>query len=465
MRAFAATVVASVLLLAGSSVASATWSGPRVLSLARSSPYSAAAVAVDSRGDAAVVWETVGSFPIRSHGRRCPKTPGTTGCLPVSSVHVAVRTEAGRLVTRTLWSSRINPSVSLSVVLSRREATVAWGYSNLDSTAETARVASGPLIGRWRPSRTIGHFYDVASQVLTAGKVAIYPQLAIAPNGEVLAAWDACKSSTSASCGRFNLNPREMVLKWRAPGRGFGRPQRVRGAALGAEPHFDARGTAYLSGPCSGRVLIAPAGSQRFRRSVLIAPGPALDLSLSLDGAGQGLAAWIAGVCSTDPEATPNTPGPVFVSLLRGGKFAKPHALTPSTTEADGSRAAAAPGDGTVSWDVRAANGVEEPFSAQIGAGGLPGATQQGANAVIPITSDGGGDVVLEGGRAANTYGPGAPGPGPLANVLFVRPAGGGPDQPAPSPFGEAAAAPFGRAAALAWYTGPTTLELSVWRP
>ena len=239
----------------------------------------------------------------------------TTGCLPVSSVHVAVRTADGRLVTRTLWSSRINPSMHLSVVLSRREVTVAWGYYNLASTTETARVAYGPLIGRWSPSRAIGHFYDVASQVLTAGKVAFYPQLAVAPNDEVLAAWNACKSSTSASCDRnFNLNPREMVVRWRAPGRGFGKPQLVRGAPLGAEPQFDARGTAYLSSPCSGRVLIAPAGSHSFSRSVLIAPGPVLDLSLSLDGAGQGLAAWIAGACSTDPEAAPNTPGPVFVS-------------------------------------------------------------------------------------------------------------------------------------------------------
>jgi hypothetical protein len=254
-------------------------------------------------------------------------------------------------------------------------------------------------------------------------------------------------------------------VRWRAPGRGFGKPRLVRGAPLGAEPQFDARGTAYLSSPCSGRVLIAPAGSHSFRRSVLIAPGSVFDLSLSLDGAGRGLAAWIAGDCSTDPEATPNTPGPVFVSPLRGGTFAKPHALTPSTTQAVRSRAVAVPGSGTVSWDILAPNGVGEPFSAQIGAHGLPGATQQGANAVIPITADGRGDVVLEGGRAANTYGPGAPAPGPLANKLFVRPAGGGPDQPAPAPFGEAAAAPFGRAAALAWYKGPTTLELSVWRP
>lgn len=455
------------MLLPCSTVALAGWSAPRELSVAPSSPYANTAVAVDARGDAAVAWEAVGSWPVQSHGRRCPKTQSTTGCLPVSSVHVAVRTADGRLVNRTLWSSRINPTIHLSVVLGRGQVTVAWGYYNLASNSETARVAYGPLIGRWSPSWAIGHFFDVASQVFVAGKMAFYPQLAVAPNGDVLAAWNACKSSTSASrdCN-FNLNPREMVVRWRGPGGGFGKPQLVRGAPLGAVPQFDARGTAYLSSPCIGRILIAPAGSHTFSRSVLIAPGPVLDLSLSLDGAGQGLVAWIAGACSTDPEVAPSTPGPVFVSLLRGGTFAKPQALTPRSTQAISGSAIAVPGGGTVSWDVVAANGVEEPFSAQIGANGLPGATQQGANAVIPIAADGGGDVVLEGGRAANTYGPGAPGPGPLAHMLFVRPAGGGPDQPAPSPrIGGVAAAPGGRAFALTLSASPTTLNLSVWRP
>ena len=117
--------------------------------------------------------------------------------------------------------------------------------------------------------------------------------------------------------------------------------------------------------------------------------------------------------------------------------------------------AVAVPSGSTVSWSVYAASGVPEAFSSQIGADGLPGATQQGANAVISITADGCGDMVLEG----------APGSGALANKLFVRPAGGGPDQPAPAPFGEAAAAPFGRAVALTWYKGSATLELAVWRP
>ncbi|HYB23572.1 MAG TPA: hypothetical protein VED41_07230, partial [Solirubrobacteraceae bacterium] len=299
MRSLAVAFAMSLLSLTCSSVALAGWSVPRVLSVAPSSPYANSALAVDGRGDAAVAWETVGSWPVQSNGRRCPKTQSTTGCLPVSSVHVAVRTADGRLVTRTLWSSRINPTMHLSVVLGRGQVTVAWGYYDLASTSEIARTAYGPLIGRWSPSRTIGHFYDVA---FTAGKAPWYPQLAAAPSGEVLAAWNACR--TLASCG---FNQRGMVVRWRAPGHGFGVPQVVRGAPLGAVPQFDAGGTAYLHSNCSGRVLIAPAYSQHFSRTVMLTPGPALAMTLSLASAGQGLAAWVAGACSDDPEAEGNT--------------------------------------------------------------------------------------------------------------------------------------------------------------
>src|ERR1019366_7725195 len=92
-----------------SGAALAGWSAPRALSVAPSSPYANRAVAVDSHGDAAVAWETVGSWPVESHGHRCPPAPSTRSCFPVSTVHVAVRTAGGRLLTRGLWSSRINP--------------------------------------------------------------------------------------------------------------------------------------------------------------------------------------------------------------------------------------------------------------------------------------------------------------------------------------------------------------------
>ncbi len=234
----------------------------------------------------------------------------------------------------------------------------------------------------------------------------------------------------------------------------------VHAAPLGSVPQFDATGTAYLSSHCSGTVAIAPAHSRHFSRTI-VTRGAAKSFTLALSGAGQGLAAWIAGACSYD-ETTPPQNGAVLIRLLRDGAFTETRTLTSNATDAIRSSAVAVSEGGIVSWDVTAANGVEEPFSAKIGADGVPGATQQGADAVIPITADAGGDAVLEGGRAANSYGPGAP----VATPPFVRPAGGGPDQPAPSPsFSSLTSAPAGRVFALAWPSSPTTLEYSVWRP
>jgi hypothetical protein len=121
MRAFLAGLVVAVALSLYSSAAMAGWSVPRVLSVARPSSYARADLAVDVRGDAAMVWETVGSWPVESHGRRCSPSPTTHGCFPVVVVHVAARTARGRLVTRKLWSGRMDPTMHLSVVLGREQ--------------------------------------------------------------------------------------------------------------------------------------------------------------------------------------------------------------------------------------------------------------------------------------------------------------------------------------------------------
>lgn len=426
-------LVATTVVALSSSVALAGWSRPRALSGARSSPYANTAVAVDARGDAAVTWETVGRRPKRSR-------------LPLTTVHVAVLTASGRRVMRTPWSGRINSSMRLSVALGGGEVTVAWGVYNDASTSEVARVAYGPLIGRWSPPRVIGRFWDAA---FTTGRAPWYPRLATAPDGEVLAAWNACTSSRT--CGP---SPRGIVVAWRAPRHGFAAPQVVRGAPLGAVPRFDAGGTGYLDSPCSADVPIAPARSHRFGRSVVVTRGPVSEFTLSLAGPGQGLAAWVVGACSLD-EAVPNATGPVLVSALRSGRFAAPLALTPAATDASYSNAVAVPGGGTVSWFTNAGPGGFAAFSAPIGAGGRPGPTQPVNGAIVALSADGGGDVVFAR----------PPGSGPSATAVFVRPAGGGPDQAAPAPSGDiAVAAPVGRAAALVW-AGSRTLELSVWRP
>ena len=470
LACFVLTLGAVVAALAGWAPAAwADWSAPQVVASAPplhlGSGYVSAivgSVAVDSRGDVAVAWSRTGARPAEYQGRRCswePEPPKRLGCYPVTTVHLTVVMASGRTVTRVVTSARAEQLDG--VVLSPAEATVLLGYTNprVDSPGGL-RVAYGPLIGRWSAPQTISGRWSIG---WTNERPEAQPHLALSPDGTVLVAWNGCL--TQHACDGIigeGYAEQRVVVAWHRPGRPFGPPTVVRAAPLGSLPQFDAAGTAYLSGKCSGTVAMAPAHSRRFSRTI-VTRGAAKSFTLALSGARQGLAAWVAGACSY-VETTPPQNGAVLVSLLRASGFVTPFALTAAPAES--ADAVASPTSVTVSWDVRAANGIEEPFSAQIDANGLPGATQQGANAVIPITADGRGDVLLRGGRAANTYGPGAPGPGPLADKLFVRPAGGGPDQPAPAPsFGEAAAAPAGRTIALIWSPDMTKLDLSIWRP
>ncbi len=448
--------------------ARADWSAPRVLAsappLRLGSGYVSAIdgrVAVDSRGDVAVAWSRTGARPAEYQGRRCswqPRPPARLGCYPVTTVHLTVAMASGQTLTRVVTTARAEGV--MGVVLSTTgEATVLLEYAKprVDSPGGL-RVAYGPLTGRWSAPQTISGRWNIG---WTNGRPSAHPSLALSPDGTVLVAWNGCL--TQRACygviGEGYAQQRVLVA-WHRPGRPSGPPTVVRAAPLGSVAQFDAAGTAYLSARCSGTVAVAPAHRRRFSRTI-VTRGPAKSFTLSLSGAGRGLAAWVAGACSFD-ETTPPQPGSVLVSLLRARRFATPFALA---APAESANAVATAAGATVSWSVRTANGVEEPFSAQLDATGLPGATQQGASAVIPITADGHGDVVLRGGRAANTYGPGAPSPGPLAGKLFVRPSGGGPDQPAPAPFGEVVAAPFGGAIALIWSPDATKLALSIWRP
>lgn len=222
----------------------------------------------------------------------------------------------------------------------------------------------------------------------------------------------------------------------------------MRAAPLASVPQFDAAGTAYLSARCSGTVAIAPAHSRRFRRTI-VTRGAAKSFTLALSGAGKGLAAWVAGAC-TYSETTPPQSGAVLVSLLRANRFDTPFALTAAPTES--AFAAATPPGVTVSWYVRAANQTEEPFSTQIGADGVPG-TVQDDPAALPLSADSNGDILF------SPLSPTAP--------PFVRPAGGGADQPGPAPWGQGKSAvnPAARAIALIWSPNMTQLDLSIWHP
>jgi hypothetical protein len=428
------TVVFMLRVIALLLAAHASWSAPQAVSNARQSPYTAPAVALDSRGDAAVAYETVGPFP------QCAPGATSTACMPVTSVLVSVRVN-GRVTTRLLWRGRTQPSADLAVAIGAGEVTVAWGQAVANHVGEVLRVAHGPLSGAWAPERAIAAFPGLEPFVRG-------PQLAAAPDGEVLMTWNAC---ATLSC-----NGPGVYAAWRRPGHDFGAARLVAGSSLGAGPRFDAGGTAYLTSPCSGRLLVAAPPGHDFARSLIVAHGATSSFSLSLAGAGRGLASWVQGACSYD-EAVPNTPGGVGERVLSGGSFAPAVALT--AEEAPGTYAASAAvpaGGGTVSWFTAPKNQLGfAAFTAQIGPTGAAGAVQQLPDMISAVASDGAGDLLFAR----------PPGSGPIASAVFVRPAGGGADEPAPYVRGWTATAAFGRGAALLWYDGPATpLRLSVWR-
>ena len=433
-----------VLLAAGTFAAAAPadarWTQPIRLESAPG-PAAPAAVSIAGRGDAAVAWATVRDVPSPARWKSCiGEEPPRSDCFPIVAVKVAVYTANREKVTRTLWQQRMNSSMRIAVVVARGEVTVAWGYEERGGGSEIVRVAYGPLKGRWRPSRVLGHFSDLW---FTGGRAPAYPQLAVAPDGSVLAAWSACRSVKAC--------PRPVggvELAWRAPGHGFGAARLVREAPEGAGPVYDASGTAYLSSPCSGRILMSSPRSRSFARLVTLARGPVSDLALGTSGAGEGLATWVAGACSSD-QAVGNASGAVLSSALKGGVFSAPKVITAPGVQAYDARSAAVPGGGMASWRTTGSNGVAVPNLAIVGA---PGQFAPVPGASVPVISDGGGDILF---TSAGIW-PSEP------NRQFVLPRRGAPPEEAPSATGMLAAAPFARLAADAW-SGPG-LELSIWR-
>jgi hypothetical protein len=353
-----------------------------------------------------------------------------------------------------VWSSRDAQPLSVAVVLEAGEATVAWdSYARSDADTATVRAAYGPLIGRWQPPRAIGHAtYEPGYPPISPWDL----HMAVAPDGEVLLALNALQSWSEAG-------PRGAGLAWRAPRHPFGALQMLRSAPSGAIPQFDLHGTAYLHGYCNGFVMVAPPRSHQFVRSAVLTPTHVLGFALSLSGTGQGLASWTAGECSFDAAAG-NTPGRLFASVLSHGTFAKARALTPLGSQAFYSNPVALPtGGGVVTWSAYPPPLVGT-FTLQLSGAGLAGVAQQVTGEPIALAVDGGGDEVFGSPQSIGL-------PGPLSSTSpFVRPAGGGTDQPAPAAYGQVSVSgPRGRAAAMIWNTSPTgegpTMGVSVWRP
>lgn len=430
-------LAAMLASLALPSAAHAGWSAPLTLSRASVWP---SAVAADAAGDTAVAWATVRSLPPKSIHRYCTLHPFKPICYGISSVHLAVRTSRDRVVARTVWEGR-SGGMHMSLVIARGEVTLGMGSYDVSDPNETAREVHGPLLGPWSRAKVLGHFLDY---LFTLEPVPFYPQLAVAPNGTVLAAWSAC--------GSLKLCPVPLpvqgampglTLAWRAPGHGFGRPYKVPAAPEGAVPSFDSAGGAYLHSSCSARVLLAPPGSHTFRRVVTLTRGPVRDLSLGLSGAGEGLASWIPTACSSE-EGTGPPPGPVFACQLHTGVFAAPVRLTAAGVEADGSESVAVRGGGVVGW-VDAV-----PYFTNMSLGSAPMLPAGAA----PLAADGGGDVVFGGQGTA------------LSSLhVAVIPAGSTAAQPSPAQVAAIGTAPFGRTVAIAWYEGKGPLQLSSWRP
>ncbi len=441
-RLTAAVVPLIACALLAPSVASARWTHPIPIESGPSSPYAAPAVAVAGRGDAAVAWETVrGGRLSPAREKSCGLAePRPASCSPTVTIKVAVWTANREKVIRTLWRQRVNPTMRIAVATTSGEVTVAWAVEDPGDVSESLHVAYGPLKGRWQPSRVLAHFSE---QWFTGGSFTAYPQLAVAPNGTVVASWSACRSVTA--CPR----PAGGVeLAWRVPGRGFSAPQLVREAPEGARPVYDVIGNAYLYSPCSGRILLASAGSRRFTRTVTLARGPVSGLTVGTSGAGEGLVTWAAAACSTD-RAVGDLPGPVLASALKGGVFSASQVLTPPGALAYDARSAAAPGGGIASWRTTGSDGVAVLTVRAVGTPGQFAPVPAGSE---PVDSTGGGDILF---TPAHIW--------PSETVApLVLPRRGARAETAPATSGVLTAAPFARLAAVAWYSAG--LKLAVWR-
>ncbi len=395
--------------------AHATWSAPARITTREAGPV---AVAVNARGDAVVAWAT-----------RRSSTP--------TSLHVSLRSSAGRLTSRRVWAGRRRGVGGISVVIDRRgEITLAWtAAAGPRGRGDTVLTTYRSRAGRWARPQVVGHSYDEPLSPVDS------PQLAAALDGRVLLAWN--RSDEWPGPGR-------PTVAWRSRGHRFGAAHALKRApkGLGPIPAFDANGAAYISGRCNGVVLRTAPRGRRFRAPVVFSKH-ALAFDLALGSPGEGLATWIDGYCTRD-FAAGDLLGPVHASVLHAGTFGAPLTLTDPSTQAANTTAAAAPaGGGIASWADY--TGV---FSTQIGPDGTVGSAQPVTGGLVPYTITASGDVILTG----DTSFPATPF---VQGGVQVVPAGSRTAEPAPATAGElAVAAPTGRAAALTWGS-----FVSVWRP
>jgi hypothetical protein len=439
----------------------ARWSLPRVVHGA-TPPYVAVSLAsafsTDEHGDSALAWRV-----LRQAGR-------ASNWWYDSSVRVAFAGPKGAVTAHTVWRRAHSVIASTTTALDARgELTIAWVEApSSGKGAITIRSMRRAPRGGWSAAEVVGHS--------SSAFVYAWPQLAAAPDGEVLLTWYA-----GSRIG--------VEAAWRRPGSGFTGVAVVNRSkeadVLFPTPIFDPSGRARIYGtvdcdhPSSrGVLLTAPAHSHHFAPPAVVAPAPATDLTISFGHHGRALAAWQRGECSTLEQA----PGEAYGRTLQGGSLGPPTALDPNALAFAITPVAADVGGGTVGWVGEAPTPGAAP-TLELTSAGADGRFSPAAppgNSLIPVGRDDAGDVVLqdllleqkmvEGGATPVAGGPSSP---IAAQAL-------GAVVPEPSPLSPFAGSPLtrslsgtitvlaasGRGAAVVWANEATSqVALATWRP
>jgi hypothetical protein len=449
--------VVALLLLASSALAG--WSTPRPLSgsapayLGGTGP---AALTTDARGDAALAWREF---------RKAGRPPNWWYD---SFVHVAFAAPTGRIVTHTVWARGHSLIAGVTEAFDARgELSVAWVEQPSPSGGPiTVRALRRSPAGHWSATQTVGR----SSTAFFYAK----PELAVAPDGEMLLTWNA-----GSAVG--------VKAAWRSPGHDFGAASVVdsskAAAILDPTPIFDPGGAAHVygtvdcDGPKSrGVMLSTPAHSHHFLGPVVVAPAPAENLVISFSAPGRALAAWQHEDCST-LEADPGSP---YARVMLRGSFAAPVALDAHTSAYYVTPVAANAGGGSIAW-------VGEPFlpgalpSLMVVTAGMEGVSTPStpADGLVPVGRDAAGDLVLQDLLLELEITQGTtPGGAAPASPVAVQPIAGRALEP--SPLAPITGAPpalslpssliaepgVGRGVALAWTNGVTgRVAIATWRP
>jgi hypothetical protein len=333
----------------------------------------------------------------------------------VASIRVAFRRgPAGRWSVRTLRAVYGLEVSGLQLAIAPTgEVTAAW-IDEAPGGRRMVRAAYRPPGGAWSAVQAIG----TSSHFVYA-----YPSLAAAPDGRVALVYDA---GVRAAPG--------MAVAWRRSGHRFGRIAAVPGGLQLSQPTlaFDPGSRAFLAGTAGcdagvaganrGVVATAPASTERFGPPRAITPAGVTELRFVVTGAGRGLAAWLGAPCSTSELL----PGPVDAAAVGLTGSGPPAVVLPATrvTASGGPgilasdlRIVGAPGGAELTWDENgtAAGGAlvqDAPASATVSVGGAATAPQARGQ-WTPLAADAAGDQIVQTTAVARAGGTGAVGAQP----------------------------------------------------